>query len=179
MASVPSTYARAFADMVIANRLDPAKTLAETKQIADLVREHKGLREVWENPAIPVDQKRAVLDRIVERTGISQPVRNFIAVVLDKGRMKFLAEIVERFREDLNQYMGVADAAITTARDLATEERTVLERDLGRATGKTIRAQYEEDRALLGGVVARVGSTVFDGSVRGQLERIRRQLASA
>jgi F-type H+-transporting ATPase subunit delta len=179
MPTVPSTYARAFADMVMANRLDPAKTLAETKQIADLVGENKGLREVWENPSIPVEQKRAVLDGIVERTGISQPVRNFVAVVLDKGRMKFLAEIVVRFREDLNQYMGVADAEITTARDLTTEERTGLERDLGRATGKTIRAQYGEDQGLLGGVVARVGSTVFDGSVRGQLERIRRQLATA
>jgi len=179
MATVSSTYARAFADVVIANRLDPAKTLAETKQIADLVRETKGLREVWENPAIPTEQKRAVLDGIVARTGISQPVRNFIAVILDKGRMKFLAEIVERFREALNQYMGVADAQITTARDLTTEERTELERHLGRATGKAIRAQYGEDRGLLGGVVARVGSTVFDGSVRGQLERIRRQLASA
>jgi F-type H+-transporting ATPase subunit delta len=179
MASVSSTYARAFADVVMANRLDPAKTLAETEQIASLVRENKGLRDVWENPSIPAEQKRAVLDGIVNRTGISQPVRNFVAVVMDKGRMKFLSKIVERFREDLNHYLGIADAEITTARDLTTEERSELERNLGRATGKTIRAQYEEDRALLGGVVARVGSTVFDGSVRGQLERIRRQLVSA
>ncbi|MBO0910303.1 MAG: ATP synthase F1 subunit delta [Acidobacteria bacterium] len=179
MASVSSTYARAFADVVMANRLDPAKTLAEAEQIAGLVRENKGLREVWENPSIPGEQKRAVLDGIVARTGISQPVRNFVAVVMEKGRMKFLSEIVERFREDLNRYLGIAEAEITAARDLTTEERSELERNLGRATGKTIRAQYAEDRALLGGVVARVGSTVFDGSVRGQLDRIRRQMASA
>lgn len=179
MASVPSTYARAFADVVVANRLDAAKILAETEQIAALVRENRDLREVWETPSIPSEQKRAVLDGIVQRTGISQPVRNFVAVVMDKGRMKFLSEIVGRFREDLNRYMGIAEAEITTVRDLTSEERSELERNLERATGKTIRAQYAEDRAILGGVVARVGGTVFDGSVRGQLERMRRQMTSA
>jgi|SRR5579884_406916 F-type H+-transporting ATPase subunit delta len=178
MASVVGTYARAFADVVMANRLDPSKTLAETQQIATLVRENKELREVWENPSIPAEQKRAVLDAIVKRAGISQPVRNFVAVVMDKGRMKFFGEIVEQFRQDLNQQLGIADAEITTARDLSTEERTGLERELAQATGKKIRARYEENRDILGGVIARVGSTVFDGSVKGQLERIRRQLVS-
>lgn len=162
----------------MANRLDPGKTLAETQQIANLVRENKELRHVWENPSIPADQKRAVLDGIVKRAGISHPVRNFVAVVMDKGRMKFFGEIVEQFREDLNQQLGIADAEITTARNLSTEERAELERDLARATGKKIKARYDENRAILGGVIARVGSTVFDGSVKGQLERIRRQLVS-
>ncbi|HZQ17986.1 MAG TPA: ATP synthase F1 subunit delta [Terriglobales bacterium] len=178
MASVTSTYARAFADVVLVNRLDPGKILAETQQIAGLVRGNKELRDVWENPSIPGDQKRAVLDAIVKRAGISQPVRNFVAVVMDKGRMKFFAEIVEQFREDLNQQLGIADAEITTARNLSAEERTELERDLARVTGKKIKARYDENRAILGGVIARVGSTVFDGSVKGQLERIRRQLVS-
>src|SRR5581483_1756304 len=178
MASVTSTYARAFADVVLVNRLDPAKTLSETQQIAGLVRENKELRDVWENPSIPSDQKRAVLDSIVKRAGISQPVRNFVAVVMDKGRMKFFGEIVEQFREDLNQQLGIADAEITTARDLSAAERAGLERDLAQVTGKKIKARYDENRAILGGVIARVGSTVFDGSVKGQLERIRRQLVS-
>jgi F-type H+-transporting ATPase subunit delta len=177
MASVTSTYARAFADVVFANRLDPAKTLAETQQIAALVEESKPLREVWQNPSIPAEQKRSVLDGIVKRAGISHPVRNFVAVVIDKGRMKFFSEIVEQFREDLNQQMGIAAAEITTARNLSASERAELEHDLGSATGKKIKAHYQQDRALLGGVVARVGSTVFDGSVKGQLERIRKQLA--
>jgi F-type H+-transporting ATPase subunit delta len=178
MATVAGTYARAFADVVIANRLDAQKTLAETQQLADLVRENKDLREVWENPSIPAGQKRAVLDGIVKRAGISQPVRNFVAVIMDKGRMKFLHEIAAQFREDLYQRMGIADAEITTSRDLSAAERSELENDLGRVTAKKIKARYAEDRGILGGVVARVGSTVFDGSVKGQLERIRRQLVS-
>ena len=176
MASVTSTYARAFADVVLANRLDATKTLAEAQQIASLVRENKELRDVWENPSIPAEQKRAVLDAIVKRAKMSQPIRNFVAVVMDKGRMKFFGEIVEQFREDLNQQLGIADAEITTARNLSAEERAELERDLARVTGKKIKARYDENRAILGGVIARVGSTVFDGSVKGQLERIRRQL---
>ena len=177
MATVINTYARAFADVVMDQRLDPAKTLAEAQQISGLVQDNKALREVWENPSIPADQKRAVLDAIVKRAGISRSVRNFIAVLIDKGRVKFLTEIVAQFALELNQRLGFAEAEITTVRDLSADERGEFERDLARVTGKKIKAKYFENREILGGAIARVGSTVFDGSVKGQLERIRRQLA--
>jgi F-type H+-transporting ATPase subunit delta len=176
MATVTSTYARAFADVVMSNRLDATKTLAEAQQISALVRESKALRQVWEAPSIPAEQKRALLDAIVRRAGISRPVRNFVAVLIDKRRMKFLAEIVAQFAQELNQRLGFAEAEITTSRELSREERSELEQDLARVTGKKIKARYAQDRAILGGAVARVGSTVYDGSVRGQLERIRQQL---
>lgn len=178
MASVTSTYARAFTDVVVGDKLDPARTLSEVQQISALVRDNKPLREVWEAPSIPAEQKRALLDAIVKRAGISGPVRNFVAVIMDKGRMKFLGEIADQFAQDLNQALGYAEAEITTARELNKQERAELERDLAQATGKKIKARYSENRAILGGVLARVGSTVFDGSVKGQLERIRRRLVS-
>lgn len=178
MASVVNTYARAFADVVMANRLDAARSLAETQQIGSLVRDNKELREVWENPSIPSAQKRAVLDGIVQRGGMSRPVRNFFAVLIDKGRMRWLSEIIARFAQELNQRLGFAEAEVITARELAATERTALEADLARVTGKKIRARYEHDRSLLGGAIARIGSTVYDGSVKGQLERIRQQLVS-
>jgi len=179
MATVISTYARAFADVVMDKRLDPAKTLAETQQISALVRDSKALREVWETPSILAEQKRAVLDAIVKRAGISQMVRNFVALLIDKRRMKFLDEIVAQFAQELNQRLGFAEAEITTARELKADERKELEQDLARVTGKKIKARYDQDKGILGGAVARVGSTVFDGSVRGQLERIRQQLAGS
>ena len=179
MATVVNTYARAFADVVIENRLDAAHTLAETEQIAALAEQSKELREVWDNPSIPAEQKRAVLDAIVQRAGISRPVRNFLAVLIDKRRTRFLSEIVKQFAHDLNQRLGIAEAAITAARELSAAERAELESDLSRVTGKTIRARYEQDPSILGGAIARVGSTVYDGSVKGQLERIRQQLVSA
>lgn len=178
MATVVNTYARAFADVVMANRLDAARTLGEAEQMATLMRETKALREVWENPSIPAEQKRAVLDAIVERVKITRPVRNFVAVLIDKGRIRFIGEIVARFAEELNRRLGFADAEITTARSLSSEETRTLEAELARVTGKRIRARYLEDQKILGGAIARVGSTVYDGSVRGQLERIRQQLIS-
>jgi F-type H+-transporting ATPase subunit delta len=178
MATVANTYARAFADVVMANRLDAARTLEEAQQMAALVRENKALREVWENPSIPAEQKRAVLDGIVQRAGVTRPVRNLVAVVIDKGRMRFLGDIVAQFAEELNRRLGFADAEITTARSLSSGEMRTLEAELARVTGKRIRARYQQDRRILGGAIARVGSTVYDGSVKGQLERIRQQLVS-
>jgi F-type H+-transporting ATPase subunit delta len=178
MATVTNTYARAFADVVMANHLDVARTLAEVQQIAGLARDSKVLREVWDAPSIPAEQKRAVLDGIAQRAGISRPVRNFVAVLIDKQRTRFLDDIVKQFAQELNQRLGFAEAAITTARELNANERGDLERDLARVTGKNIRAQYAQDRTILGGAIARVGSTVYDGSVKGQLERLRQQLIS-
>lgn len=178
MATVVNTYARAFADVVMANRLDTARTLAEAQQVAALVRENKELREVWDNPSIPSEQKRAVLDGIVKRAGITRPVRNFVAVVIDKGRIRLIGEMVAQFAEEINRRLGFAEADITTARSLSLEETRALEGQLARVTGKRIRARYQQDQRILGGAIARVGSTVYDGSVKGQLERIRQQLIS-
>jgi F-type H+-transporting ATPase subunit delta len=177
MATVVNTYASAFADVVMASRLDAQRTLAEAKQVVALVDESKILREVWENPSIPAGQKRAVLDAIVQRAGMSRPVRNFIAVVIDKGRTKLLPEIVRQFAQELNQRLGFAEAEITTVRELSKDEMAMLEADLATATGKRIHARYDQDPAILGGAIARVGSTIYDGSVKGQLERIRQRLA--
>ena len=177
MATVTNTYARAFADVVMSKRLDPAVTLAEAQQMAALARENKGLREVWDAPAISADQKRAVLDSIAQRAGISRTVRNFVAVLIDHRRTRLLSEIVGQFSQELNQRMGFAEAEVTTARELSADERNRLEGDLARVTSKRIRARYSHDPAILGGAIARVGSTVYDGSVKGQLERIRQLLA--
>ncbi len=179
MATVVNTYARAFADVVIGSRLDAARTLAEAQQIAALADQSKELREVWDNPSIAAEQKRAVLDAIVQRSGISRPVRNFVAVLIDKGRTRFLPEIVTQFAHDLNDRLEIAEAGGTTEREMSGKERAELESDLSRVTGKTIRAKYEQNPAILGGAIARVGSTVYDGSVKGQLERIRQQLVSS
>jgi F-type H+-transporting ATPase subunit delta len=178
MATVVNTYARAFADVVMANHLDPARSLAETQQIAALVQDNKALRGVWDNPSIPAEQKRAVLDGLVKRVGMLRQVRNFVAVVIDKGRIRVLPEIVAQFAQELNQRLGYADAEVISARQLGVSERAQLEADLSRVTGKKIRARYEQDRSILGGAIARVGSTVYDGSIKGQLERIRQQLVS-
>src|SRR6266851_9413711 len=176
MATVTNTYARAFADVVMSMRLDPAVALAEAQQMAAFARDNKGLREVWDAPAISAEKKRAVLDSIVKRAEISRAVRNFVAVLIDHRRTRFIGEIVTQFAQELNQRLGFAEAEVTTARELSADERTKLEADLTKVTSKKIRATYIKDASILGGTIARVGSTVYDGSVRGQLEKIRQQL---
>ena len=123
MASVTNTYARAFADAVFSGQLDPDKTLQEAQAVAELVAGSKELREVWETPSITAEQKRAVLDAIVAREGISRAVRNFVAVLIDHRRVNFLGPIVKQFEQELNQRMGFTEAEITSARELNPSDR--------------------------------------------------------
>lgn len=178
MASVTSTYARAFADVVLDKRLDVSKTLQEAQSIASLVASSKELREVWATPSILAEQKRSVLDAIVTRQKISRPVRNFVAVLIDHRRIQFLDAIVTQFEQELNQRLGFAEAEISSARELSDAERRGLEAQVAQLTGKKVRARYSRDASLLGGAVVKVGSTIYDGSVKGQLERIREQISS-
>jgi F-type H+-transporting ATPase subunit delta len=178
MASVTNTYARAFADVVISSRLDAAQTLRETQSLAALVASSKELRQVWEAPSIPADPKRRVLDALVAREGVSRPVRNFVAVLIDHHRIHFLDEIVKQFEKELNQRLGFAEAEISSARELSAPERQALEDQVGKLTGKKVRARYSQDKSLLGGAVIKVGSTIYDGSVLGQLERIKEAIGS-
>jgi F-type H+-transporting ATPase subunit delta len=178
VASVVNTYARAFADVVFDSHLDPAKTLKEAQDLAELVAASKQLRDVWATPSIAAEQKRAVLDAIVQREGISRQVRNFVAVLMDHHRISFLAVIVKQFELELDTRMGFAEAQITSARELGDAERAALESQVQAMVGKKVRARYSQDASLLGGAVVRVGSTIYDGSVDGQLERIREALSS-
>jgi F-type H+-transporting ATPase subunit delta len=178
MASVTNTYARAFADVVFDGRLDADRTLREAQSLAELVASSKVLREVWETPSIAADQKRAVLDAIVAREGISKPVRNFVAVLIDHRRVDFLGPIVKQFEQELYARMGFAEAEITSARQLSDAERRGLEADVEKMIGKKVRARYAEDPSVLGGAIVRVGSTIYDGSVRGQLDKIKEAISS-
>ena len=178
MASVPSTYARAFADVVFSAHLDAARTIGGLRQIAALVEQSADLRRVWENPAVPAEQKRRLLDVIVQRDGIERAVRNLLAVLIDHRRLPFLPRIVEQFERELDRRMGLADAQISSARELGDAEKRTLEAEIAKLTGKKVRAQYGLDPSLLGGAVVRIGSTIYDGSVKGQLERIKEAISS-
>jgi F-type H+-transporting ATPase subunit delta len=178
MASVAGTYARAFADVVLDSHLDADRSIAELRMIASLLAESSELRRVWENPAIPVEQKQQVLDVIAKRDGISKQVRNLVAVLIDHRRTHFLEPIIEQLGKELDARLGFAEAEITSARALGDAEKREFESQVAKLTGKKVRAQYGEDASLLGGAVVRVGSTIYDGSVKGQLERLREAISS-
>ncbi len=176
MASVVGVYARAFADVVVSRKLDPVIALQELRALESLLAESDPLRRVMENPSIPGDRKRAVLDAIAQRLRISRQARNFIAIVTDHRRLPHLADIVMQFEQELSERLGIADAHVLSARELSEAEKKMLEAEVTKLTGKKVRAQYQQDSVLLGGAVVRIGSTIYDGSVSGQLDRIREQL---
>lgn len=178
MASVASTYARAFADVVLSAHLDANRAVGGLRRIAGLLTESADLRRVWENPAVPAEQKRRLLDVIVEREGIEHHARNLVAVLIDHRRVQFLGRIVEQLKKELDARLGFAEAHITSARELGDAEKRALEAQIEKVTGKKVRSQFGLDASLLGGAVVRVGSTIYDGSVKGQLEKIREAISS-
>jgi len=176
--SVFSRYARAFADVVIEKKLDPRKVEDELGAFVRIVESVPVLRAVWENPSVEARQKHAVLDQIITRIGGSLMLRNFIAVLIDHRRVAALPDIARQFEIDLNERLGLADAEVTSARELSDLEKRVLEARVGEVTGKKVRARYKTDAKVLGGAVVKVGSTIYDGSIRGQLERLKQELAT-
>src|SRR5712671_4308801 len=161
MAAVLGRYARAYAEVAVKNKLNAEKTVAEFEHMAEIVNGSRELRNVLQNPAVSREQKLKLLDSIIKHIGATKMLRNFLAVLIDHRRM------------------GIADAKVSSIRELTSAEKKSLEQQLAEITGKTVRATYSQDAGLLGGVLVRVGSTIYDGSVHGRLQRMRQELAMA
>src|SRR5262245_13499162 len=145
MAAVLARYARAFADVVVEHKLKPDQTTEELSQIAALIDGSRELRNVLGNPAVARDQKLALLDAIVKRIGGAKLTRNFLAVLIDQRRIGSVGEIVELFKSELDRRMGIAEARVSSARELSAAEKKSLEQQLAAITGKVVRATYSED----------------------------------
>jgi F-type H+-transporting ATPase subunit delta len=179
MADVLARYARAFADVIFQSKMDANATLVQLESIAQLMEQSHDLREVLSNPSIQQAQKLAVLDAIAAQLEMARQIRNFLAVLIDHRRIRALSELVPELRAEINERLGIADAEVTSARELAADERRQLEEQIAKTTGCTVRARYQQDASLLGGAIVRVGSTVYDGSVRGQLQRMKEQISAS
>jgi|SRR5450432_1245534 F-type H+-transporting ATPase subunit delta len=179
MALVAGRYARAFAEVITAQELDGDKTAQELDDLAAMISESHDLRNIFQNPAVEHKQKLGLLDAVMKQAGGPKLLRNFMAVLIDHNHIGQMKEIARMFRRELDARMGIADAQVTSARELSATEKKDLEKQLATVTGKKVRATYSEDAELLGGAIVRVGSTIYDGSVRGQLEKIKQQIATA
>lgn len=178
MAAFSARYATAFLDVVMGAGLD---TGAIDRQLSDFLASWNGsaeLRAFFTNPAIGAVQKVAFLDTLNSRLGMQKELRNLIAVLIDNGRIGHVAEVAQVYRRQLQEHLGIHPAEIVTARELSAEERESLLAGIARLAGGRIEPSFKLDRAILGGTVVRIGSTVYDGSVRGRLERLKEQLIS-
>jgi F-type H+-transporting ATPase subunit delta len=179
MAALSSRYARVFADVIVERKLDAQKSLSELRDVETVLRESPALRTVWDNPAVEHAQKLQVLDAIAAKLRTSKLVRNFVAVMIDHHRIAALPEIANELRDELNERLGLTEAHVTTTRELSAKEKQALEAQLTKLTGRRVLARYKTDRTLLGGAVIQVGSTIYDGSVKGQLEKLKGTLANS
>ncbi len=178
MRALARRYAMALADVALERRI-PDQVKKQLAGFVRLMKESADLRNFLESPAIPLQGKQTVIEKLVGRLGASPTLRNFLFVLVEHRRSSWLEEIQQAFTEELNARLGIAEAQVTSARQLNSKEKAELTRALERVTGKRIEARYGLDPELIGGAVVRIGSTVYDGSVRDQLDRLRARLASA
>jgi len=179
MAAFTSRYARALADVVFEQNLKPAQVQSDLNDFAAAWRQSAGLREIFLDPSFPSSQKIAILDKLNTRLKLSAQVRNFLAVLSNHDRMDFFDEVLEDFRHEMNQRLNIAEVEVTCARALDDAERKSLETNIAGLTTGEVTTTFREDPSLLGGVILRIGSTVYDDSVRGRIHRLREQLAAS
>jgi len=180
LSAVATRYAKALADVTTAStaalKADEALTQLRTFEAA-LNSSHE-LHNALTTPAVPASRKRAVVGRIVDHLKISPIARNFLYVLIDHRRIGLLGAILNDFELIVDERMGFGRAQVSSPTELSEAQRGAINSQLERLTGKRIRMRFAVDPALIGGVVARIGSTVYDGSVRGQLQTLGKRLST-
>jgi F-type H+-transporting ATPase subunit delta len=178
LSALGNRYAHALADVVTApGAATGAETaVAELRSFQAALDGSPELKNALTSPAAAPGRKRAVVARIADRLKLSRISRNFLFVLIDHGRIALVGDIIESFERVVDERLGFARAEVASASELDEAQRAALTAALERLTGKRIRMRFTVDGALIGGAVARIGSTVYDGSVQGQLDRLGRRL---
>lgn len=173
--TVARRYATALADVVVA-RGEAQDVQVELAAWEAMMQSNEQLLEVFRNPTIPYDQKRKVLNALIARTRVRQTTANFLQVLLQNQRLADLNEVNLRFTQILDERAGVVSAEVTTARPVPQSSRENLQTKLTELTGKRVRLNFTTDEELIGGIVTRIGSTIYDGSVRNQLQQVKERM---
>lgn len=172
-------YARALFDVALKEG-DIHQVGRDIAGFADLVASNEGLARALSNPAIPVQKKRAVVHELVSRAGTLSPiVAKLLALLAERDRLALLSDVVRAYENRLMDHAQVVRAELITAVPLTPDRLHTLQQGLARATGRQVQMESRVDPSILGGAIARVGSTVYDGSVTTQLERLKQQLMEA
>lgn len=177
MKALAQRYAAALADVAI--ETGSARQLkSELASFVGLLAESTDLKNFLSSPAVPRATKQAVIEKLLARLEAGKMLRNFLFVLVDNRRSLLLPQIQVEFEALLLSRLGVAEAQVTSPGELSVEQKADLTRSLERLTGKRVEARYALDPALIGGAVVRIGSTIYDGSVREQLNRLQATLTS-
>ena len=174
--TVARRYAAALADVTIERR-EERDVQNELDQWAEMLEAAPQLKEVFANPTVAYDQKRKVLEDLISRSRVRDTTASFLRVLLKNQRLSQLRDIVERYGRVLDERAGVVAANVITARPIPEELKSSLHETLMAATGQKVRLTFTTDETIIGGLVARIGSTIYDGSVQNQLERLSESLS--
>jgi F-type H+-transporting ATPase subunit delta len=174
--TVARRYASALADVVI-ERNEAQLVQTELAAWSKMITDNSALLEAFSNPTVAYEQKQNVLNELIARTRVRPTTTNFLRTLLKNQRLAELPEINAKFAQILDERSGIVSAEIISARPVSASARALLEEKLGEMTGKKARLTFATDESLLGGIVTRIGSTVYDGSVSNQLSRLREELA--
>jgi len=173
--AIASRFARALADILTSSEAaDDA--VSKLRAFQELQQSSPELKNILTSPAVPARKKKAAVKRFADQMGFSPLLCNFLYVLIDHRRTAMLGEILASLEAQLDERRGIVRAYVSSARPLDEGQRKDVESALATATGKQVFGQYDVNDALIGGLVARVGSTVYDGSVRGQLQAMRGRL---
>lgn len=173
-------YARALFDVARKESADVAQIGRDLTAFAQMVSGNDGLAHVLSNPAIPAARKRGVIEQLLARSGAISPILSKILLLLaDRDRLRILPDLAAGYRERLLQHANIVRAEVVTASAIPVDRVTALKDGLARATGRDVQLESRVDPSLIGGAVTRVGSTVYDGSIATQLQKLKQELVSA
>ena len=176
MADFAARYARAFADVVLGDGIPIEQVNAQLNDFLSTLEGSADLRQALFNPAVAADVRVRVIDALAPRLHLGREVRNFLAVLLRHDRMSAVEEIVAAYRAEVDRRQGISIVEVISARRLDADERSQMEQQVARLAGTQVRTLFREDNGLMGGAVVRIGSTIYDGSVRGRLDRMKQEL---
>ena len=174
--TVARRYATALADVAIERR-EEREVQNELDRWAEMIEAHPQLKEVFANPTIVYDHKRKVLEDLISRTRVRETTASFLRVLLKNQRLSELRAVAARYGQVLDERGGIVAAHVTTARPISEDLQSSLHDTLVAATGRKVRLSFATDDTIIGGLVARIGSTIFDGSVQSQLDRLANEMA--
>jgi F-type H+-transporting ATPase subunit delta len=177
LSALSQRYAAALADVALAHNA-AAGIRGELADVAGTYQESSDLRNLLSNPAVSGEVKKSLLGKLAERMQLSQGMRNFLFVLVDHHRVELLPHLLSAYDTEVHARMGIAEAQVTSAHELSVQEKQELTAALERLTQKKVEAQFSVADSLLGGAVVQIGSTIYDGSVRQQLESLRTTLES-
>jgi F-type H+-transporting ATPase subunit delta len=176
--TIARRYGTALADVVL--KTGETETVkSELKTWEQMIASSGDLRNAFGNPSIAHFAKERVLESLISKANPSKTTANFLRIVVRNGRLTELPEINEKFEAVLEERSGNVLAEVTSARELSEDQRRELGSNLERLTGKHVQLNFAVDAGLIGGVVTRVGSTVYDGSVKTQLENLKEQMIAS